>query len=72
MDSVEEIFGSKGRIRVLSVLVERGELMISEVARSTGLNHDNAENQLEKLKEMGLLREKRFGPIRSSRFLSIK
>lgn len=61
---VEEILGSKGRIRVLQVLTESGELNISEVSRRTGLNYTSVERHLMKLKELGLLEEKRYGKIR--------
>jgi len=61
---VEEILGSRGRIRVLQVLTESGELNISEVSRRTGLNYTSVERHLMKLKELGLLKEKRYGKIR--------
>ncbi len=60
----EELLGSRGRIRVLQVLAESGELNISEVSRRTGLNYTSVERHLVKLKRMGLLREKRYGKIR--------
>lgn len=61
---VEELFGSRGRIRVLRILAESGELNISEVTRRTGMNYTSVERHLVKLKGMGLLREKRYGKIR--------
>ncbi len=60
----EEILGSKGRIRVLQVLAESGELNISEVSRRTGLNYSSVERHLIKLEKLGLLKEKRYGKIR--------
>ncbi|OGD46113.1 hypothetical protein A3K69_01020, partial [Candidatus Bathyarchaeota archaeon RBG_16_57_9] len=60
----EEILGSRGRVRVLQVLTESGELNISEVSRRTGLNYTSVERHLVKLQRMGLLREKRYGKIR--------
>lgn len=60
----EEILGSKGRIKVLQVLSESGELNISEVGRRTGLNYSSVERHLVKLEKMGLLKEKRYGKIR--------
>ncbi len=60
----EEILGSRGRIRVLEVLAESGELNISEISRRTGLNYTSVERHLSKLVELGLLREKRYGKIR--------
>lgn len=61
---VEELLGSRGRIRVLRVLAESGELYLTEVGRRTGLNYTSVERHLEKLKEMGLIRERRYGKIR--------
>jgi DNA-binding transcriptional ArsR family regulator len=61
---VEELMGSRGRIRVLKVLSESQELNISEVGRRTGMNYTSVERHLKALKEMGLLREKRYGKIR--------
>jgi DNA-binding transcriptional ArsR family regulator len=60
----EELLGSRGRIRVLRVLAESGELNISEVGRRTGMNYTSVERHLNRLREMGLLREKRYGKIR--------
>jgi DNA-binding transcriptional ArsR family regulator len=60
----EELLGSRGRIRVLQVLAESGELNISEVGRRTGMNYTSVERHLEALSGMGLLREKRYGKIR--------
>jgi DNA-binding transcriptional ArsR family regulator len=60
----EELLGSRGRIRVLRVLAESGELNISEVGRRTGMNYTSVERHLSRLRELGLLREKRYGKIR--------
>jgi DNA-binding transcriptional ArsR family regulator len=60
----EEVLGSRGRVRVLQVLTESGELNISEVSRRTGLNYTSVERHLVKLQRLGLLREKRYGKIR--------
>jgi DNA-binding transcriptional ArsR family regulator len=61
---LEDAFGSKGRVRVLRVLVEEGEMHISQLSRRTGLNHSSVDNHCHKLKELGLIREKRYGKIR--------
>ena len=63
-NGIEEILGSKGRVRVLKVLSESGELNISEVSRRTGLNYTSVERHLVKLQKLGLLKEKRYGKIR--------
>jgi DNA-binding transcriptional ArsR family regulator len=49
---------------VLRVLAESGELNISEVGRRTGMNYTSVERHLSRLRELGLLREKRYGKIR--------
>jgi len=63
-DFLEDVFGSKGRIRVLKALVEEGEMNISQLARRTGMNHTTVDRHCEKLRELGLIREKRYGKIR--------
>ena len=63
-ENVEDILGSKGRIRVLKVLSKSRELNISEIGRRTGLNYSSVDRHLEKLEELGLVREKRYGKIR--------
>jgi len=60
MELVEELFGSKARTMILSIMADNGTLNISDVARSAGTNHGLAEQHLKKLMEMGLIREKRF------------
>jgi len=58
------LLGSRGRIKVLQVLAESGELNVSEVARRTGMNYTSVDRHLERLKAMGLIAEKRYGKIR--------
>ena len=62
--NAEELLGSRGRIRVLRVLAEMRELYLTEVGRRTGMNYTSVERHLTKLKDMGLVREKRYGKIR--------
>ncbi|RLF23473.1 MAG: ArsR family transcriptional regulator [Thermoprotei archaeon] len=65
---VEEVLSSKGRIRILRILAEKGELNISEIARRAELNHSATLAHLESLKRAGLVEEKNFGRIRIFRF----
>jgi DNA-binding transcriptional ArsR family regulator len=65
---IEEVFSSKGRVRILRILVEIGELNISALARRAGLNYSTANEHLRVLEEAGLVRHKRFGRIRIFRF----
>ena len=66
--SVEEIFSSKGRVKVLKSLAERGEMNISDITRRTSLNHTTTSVHLGRLCELGIVEEKRFGRIRIFRF----
>ncbi|HID90705.1 TPA: ArsR family transcriptional regulator [Candidatus Bathyarchaeota archaeon] len=61
---IESILSSRGRIKVLRVLLDAGELNISEIARKAGLNYATTNNHLEVLERAGLVEEKRFGRIR--------
>ena len=61
---VEEIFSSKGRVKILRLLVEIGELNISEIARRAGLNYATTNQHLNILEEAGLVLHKSFGRIR--------
>lgn len=59
-----ELVGSKAMIRVLKVLTEEGELHISEVTRRTRMNHVAVERCVKRLRDLGLLEERRYGRIR--------
>ncbi|MCK4933638.1 winged helix-turn-helix transcriptional regulator [Candidatus Bathyarchaeota archaeon] len=65
---IEEVFSSRGRVRILRILSEIGELNISELARRAGLNYATAKVHLQILKDAGLITHKSFGRIRIFRF----
>jgi predicted transcriptional regulator len=58
---------SYGRTKVLTIMLETGELNISEITRRSGLSHNATARQLEFLTKWGILAEKRFNRIRMSR-----
>jgi len=66
--SVEEVFSSRGRVKILRLLVEIGELNISEIARRAGLNYATTNQHLRVLEDSGIVRHKNFGRIRIFRF----
>jgi len=66
--SIEEVFSSKGRVRILRILSEIGELNISEIARRAGLNYATTNQHLQLLENFGLIQHKKFGRIRIFRF----
>jgi len=61
---VEEVFSSRGRIRIFRILLDAGELNVSEIARRAELNYSTALSHLLALKRIGLIEERRYGRIR--------
>ena len=61
--SLESMFGSISRIRVLQSIVEAGEIN-TLLSRKTNLNHTRVSRQVEVLKELGLIEEERYARIR--------
>ncbi|MHA1650971.1 MAG: ArsR/SmtB family transcription factor [Candidatus Helarchaeota archaeon] len=65
---LEDIFQSKGRIKILKILAIEGELNISEIARRANLNHNSTRHHLNFLVKANIVQEKKFGRIRIYRF----
>ncbi|MFW9934613.1 MAG: winged helix-turn-helix domain-containing protein [Candidatus Thorarchaeota archaeon] len=65
---VEILFSSRGRIKIIRLLAECGELNISEIARRTQLNHSTTRRHLQFLERAKLVQEKTFGRIRIYRY----
>ena len=65
---IEDILGSKARIKILKILALNGELNISSIISKSRLNHSNAIKHLNFLKSLDLIQEKRFGRIRIYRY----
>lgn len=65
---VELLFSSRGRIKIIRLLVECGELNISEIARRTRLNHGTTRRHLQFLERAKIVQEKTFGRIRIYRY----
>jgi DNA-binding transcriptional ArsR family regulator len=65
---IEEVFSSKGRIKILKELALSRELNISELCRRVSLNHTTTKKHLEVLMESGLVEEKVFGRIKIYRY----
>ena len=66
--AIEEVFSSKGRVKILRILSEIGELNISEIARRAGLNYATTNQHLILLEKYKLIRHKTFGRIRIFRY----
>ncbi|MEM3587641.1 MAG: winged helix-turn-helix domain-containing protein [Candidatus Jordarchaeaceae archaeon] len=67
-NSLEKIFSSKGRIKIVKILAKEGELNISEIAKRARLNYATTNQHLDFLEKVGLVQEKIFGRIRIFRF----
>jgi DNA-binding transcriptional ArsR family regulator len=65
---IELLFSSRGRIKILRLLAECGELNISEIARRAQLNHSTTRRHLRFLERAKLVQEKTFGRIRIFRY----
>ena len=61
---VEELVGSKGRVKILRALVNSGELNISQICRKVGMNYSTVDRNVLILEEMGLIRQRWYGKIR--------
>jgi DNA-binding transcriptional ArsR family regulator len=66
--AIEDVLSSKGRVRILRILAEIGELNISDIARRAGLNYATTNQHLKALEDAGLVQHKKFGRIRIFRF----
>ena len=65
---IEDIFSSKGRIKVVKELALASELLISELCRRISLNHSSTKSHLMVLIDAGLVEEKKHGRIRLYRY----
>lgn len=65
---MEEVLGSKLRLKILKILFQVGELNVSEIARRIGANHKTTLEHLKILENEGVLQHKTFGRIRLYRF----
>ena len=65
---IEDLFSSRGRVKILKELAASGELNISELCRRVNLNHSSTKSHLEVLLQSGLIEEKIFGRIKIYRY----
>ncbi len=65
---VEEVLGSRARVKIIKVLAFDEELTISLLVRKTRLNYVIAMKHLKELESLNLISEKRFGRIRIYRY----
>ena len=68
--NIEKVLGSKAKIRILKVLIDKEELNITAIAREAEINHKTALRHLEELKKTGIITERVFGRVRVFRINS--
>jgi len=61
---VDDVFSSKLRMKILKILVQVGELNVSEIARRLNVNYNTTSEHLKVLENEGILKHKVFGRIR--------
>jgi len=66
--SVDLLFASRGRVKIIRLLAECGELNISEIAKRAHLNHSTTRRHLQFLEHAKIVQEKTFGRIKIYRF----
>jgi len=65
---IENLLGSKARIKILKTLALNQELSITQIIKRTRLNHTNVLKHLNYLKSLNLVQEKVFGRIKIFRY----
>ncbi len=61
---VEELLGSRWKVRMIKELVNENEINISALVKRSHSFFRTATEYIEFLKEIGLVKEKRFGKVR--------
>ncbi len=69
-DLIEDLLGSRARVKILKVLAINEELTISLIIKQTKLNYNSVSKHLDYLKIVDLVQEKKFGRIKIFRFKS--
>jgi len=65
---IENLFGSRARVKILKVLALNHELSITQIITRTFLNHSTALKHLNYLISLNLVQEKKFGRIKIYRY----
>jgi predicted ArsR family transcriptional regulator len=61
---IEDVFCSKIRMKILTILNNVGELNVSEIARRLKINYVSASKHMQTLENEGIIQHKMFGRIR--------
>jgi DNA-binding transcriptional ArsR family regulator len=61
------VLSSSGRIKILTVLSNVGELHLSEIARKTDQSYSSTDRHLEELSQASIVEERDYGRVRMFR-----
>ncbi len=61
---LDELLSSKARVKVLKVILERGEVNINQIIKETRLNYKTVNKHVNYLVNAGLVEEVRVGRLR--------
>lgn len=61
---MEEILGSRGKIKIIKIIYENGEINITRITKISGLNHKLVTKHLQELKNRGIIVEKVIGRVK--------
>jgi len=61
---IEKVLAGKAKVRILRMLMREGQANISRIVRATGLHHDVVVKNMDELKSLGIVDEKRYGRLR--------
>ena len=65
---IEAVFSSRLTIKILKILMQMGELNVSEIARRLSVNYNTVNGHLRVLEDEGIIQLKMYGRIRLYRF----
>lgn len=61
---MEELFASRGRVKILKLLLREGGMNITRIVKETGLHYNLVIKHLKALEALGLVVQRRFGRSR--------
>ncbi|MEM0341039.1 MAG: ArsR family transcriptional regulator [Acidilobaceae archaeon] len=61
---LEDVISSKGKLKILKLLIKKGQANITKIVRETGLRYELVIRHIEELKNVGLIEERRYGRLR--------
>jgi len=65
---VEDVFSSRLRMKIIKLLIQLGELNVSQITRRLSVNYNTINKHLKVLEDEGLVHCRRYGRIRLYRF----